>query len=113
MPAITCVGSSQPALYVIISSETAPGRVFRLLNQISSITFIVLLLHKSEKAKFVVQPDFFSLPVLFRQANDFLLLIHPRKWFRVPKSPLLPLCNNKLDWNLAAVLRSYAFDTFD
>lgn len=88
MPTITCVGSSQPALCVIISSETAPGRVFRLLNQISSITFIVLLLHKSEKAKFVVQPDFFfSLPFLFRQANDFLLLIHPRKWFRGAKKP--------------------------
>lgn len=90
MPTITCVGSSQPALYVIICSETAPGRGFHLLNQIPSITFIVLLLHKSEKAKFVVQPEvffFLSLPFLFRQANDFLLLIHPRKWFRGAKKP--------------------------
>lgn len=63
MPTITCVGSSQPALYVIICSETAPGRGFHLLNQIPSITFIVLLLHKSEKAKFVVQPEVFFFPL--------------------------------------------------
>lgn len=96
MPTITCVGSSQPALYVIISSETAPGRVFRLLNQISSITFIVLLLHKSEKAKFVVQPDFFSL-FLFSSGKQTIFcfsFIHA-SGLGVPKSPLLPLCNNK------------------
>lgn len=69
---------------------------FLLLNQISSITFIVLLLHKSEKARFVVQPGFFFfLLFLSRQANDFLLLIHPRKWFMGAKKPTPSPLQNK------------------
>lgn len=78
--AMTCVGSSALALCVIISScnttETAPGWVFLLLNQIS-IIFIVLLLHKSEKGRFVVQPGFFFFSSL--QASKRFSASHSSK----------------------------------
>lgn len=78
--AITHVGSGAQAFYVIISSCNTTGRaqgcVF-LLNQISSFTFIVLLLHKSEKGKFVVKPGlFFSLSL---QASERFSASHSSK----------------------------------
>lgn len=119
MLAIICVGSGAQAFYVIISSCNTTGRaqgcVFLLLNQISSFTFIVLLLHKSEKGKFVVKPGFF-FPFLSRQANDFLLLIHPSKWFMGAKKPTPSPLQNKQSLkscNGAQKLRAAAFDTFN
>lgn len=79
--AITRVGSGAQAFYVIISSCNTTGRaqgcVFLLLNQISSFTFIVLLLHKSEKGKFVVKPGFFFS--LSLQASERFSASHSSK----------------------------------
>lgn len=103
---------------VIISSETAPGRVFRLLNQISSFTFVVLLLHKSEKAEFVVQPDFFFSVFLFSSGKQTIFcysFIHTSV-SGVAKSPLLPLCNSKprlQSCNGVQKLRDATLDTFN
>lgn len=59
---------------------------------------------------------FFFFPFLSRQANDFLLLIHPSKWFMGAKKPTPSPLQNKQSLkscNGAQKLRAAAFDTFN
>lgn len=110
MQAITCVGSGEPALDVIISSETAPGRVFRLSNHISSFTsFVVLLLHKSEKAEFVVQPDFFLSSFSLQASKRFPASHSSTQVFQgCQKARSFPSATTNPDCNRATAFRSYA-----
>lgn len=78
--------------------------------------FYCFVASQKRKGQVCGEARIFFFPFLSRQANDFLLLIHPSKWFMGAKNPTPSPLQNKQSLkscNGAQKLRAAAFDTFN